>query len=186
MRERIDNMTDFIETDLLPLPIKKHMEIRRKVGACMAAGFLAFGAMLWLIGAFQDAATGLFVTAALLLIGLLPVVPIYRFQKLSQSRVRLTEDRILVLDRHGVCWRTIDYSAVTDVRAEKIGGFFYGSNSDTVIYEYICVFLNGVTELPKPSFQFFHSYYADMFQDANFLMFAYHADAYHRLCEKTR
>lgn len=100
-----------------------------------------------------------FITVNLLILGL-------KFHRISQSVVRFTDDKIQVLDSKGNCWREIDYSTITTVRAEFIADFFYGQSKKAFRFKYICLYLNGATSIPNVPF-------AKLFKGKNFFMFNY-------------
>ena len=167
-------MVDYFETTLVPVGIKKLMKTIRTVGICTEIFVIVLVIVLGVTRRFSDlAAVILFsvlihlITAPLLLPGLL-------FDKVSQSTVCLTESRMQILDKSGNCWRTIDYRDITDVRVEKVSGFFYGRNKELYQSCYICVFLNGSTTIPDVSF-------AKLFSYEEFVMFAYNPDALARI-----
>ena len=88
------------------------------------------------------------------------------FNKTSQSTIKITEELISVYDKKGNCWRTILPNTITDIRIEEISDFFYGRNRHTFRFEYVCLFLNGNTQIPDVSF-------SKLFFEKDFIMFGY-------------
>ena len=155
-----------LEIDLMPAYIKQLMRAIKNVSICAELGAFMLSAVMGALGFFHDVATGCIFSLILLLITTPLLAPGFIFEKVSQSTVRLTDDRIYIIDRKGKCWRTIDYSAITTMRIEEIAGFFYGQNKMLHRNKYICFFLNGSTEIPNVSF-------AKLFTDKDFFMLGY-------------
>ena len=166
-----------LEIDLMPSGIKKQIEMIRRVAIYTEIGAIAVLFTMAITGFFRDLATGIFFSSAILLITTPLLIPGFRFEKVSQSTVRFADDQIYVLDKGGVCWRTIDYNTITTVRVEEVAGFFYGHNKDMFRNIYVCVFLNGSAKMPQVPF-------AKLFVDKDFIMFGYHADALQFLQQK--
>ena len=85
-------------------------------------------------------------------------------------------DCIRVLDAKGKCWREIPYDSICDIRIETIIGAFYGEK-DTAEFKYICVFLNGNTQIPEVS-------YAKLYKHKDFFMMYYDERAFALLQRK--
>ena len=83
----------------------------------------------------------------------------------------------MICDKSGACWRTIKYSAITAINVQEISGFFYGQNKDMFRSKYVCVYLNGATNVPDVSFE-------KLFLQKDFFMFSYNLDALRWLQQK--
>lgn len=163
-------MIDQLELDLIPYSIKQQMKTMRRVSFyTVGCIFVLYIAML-LYGIFHDMVAAITLLLLLLLITVPWLLPGFRFDKINQSRVCLMTDCIRILDKSGNCWRTIDYSTISDVREEDISGFFYGENKNLYREKYICVYLNELTEIPSVSF-------AKLFAEKDFIMFSYRPEA---------
>ena len=165
------------EIDLMPLGIKNQMRTIKKVSIYTEVCAFALLVVMWAAGFFHDLVTGAVFSLVLLLITTPLLLPGYMFDKVSQSKVRFTVDKIYILDKKGACWRSIDYRSITAVRVEEISGFFYGHNKDMFRNKYVCIFLNGLTTIPNVSF-------AKLFAEDNFIMFGYNAEALNWVYEK--
>lgn len=170
-------MVDYVEIDLMPIGIKNQMRMIKKVSTCTVMCTFALLVFMWMFGFFHDLETGIIFSSAFLLVTTPLLLPGFMFDKVSQSRVSFTTDQIHILDKRGACWRSIDYSTITDVRVEEISGFFYGHNKDMFRNKYVCIFLNGVTNIPNVP-------YKNLFTEKEFIMFGYHADALQWLLQK--
>lgn len=168
---------DYIEVDLMPIGIKKQMRTIKIVGSCAEIAVFAFLIVLWTSRSFHDIPIGIIFSSAVLLITTPLLLPGFMFDKVSQSTVRFSEEGLSILDKKGVCWRSICYGAITDVRIENVSGFFYGHNKDMFQYQYVCLFLNGSTDIPHVSF-------AKLFNERDLIMFGYHAEALHWIRQK--
>ena len=131
---------------------KKTNEHNKKVSICVEIGVVFLLLVMGIAGFFKDLTTGIIFTSILLLITTPLMIPGFLFEKISQSTVRFAEDRIQVLDKKGICWRTIFYREITNVRIEEVSGFFYGQNQNLFRNTYICIFLNRSTSIPDVSF----------------------------------
>ncbi|MBQ4102403.1 MAG: hypothetical protein IJC85_05915 [Oscillospiraceae bacterium] len=160
-----------MEVDLMPICLKKQMNTIKKVSICVEIGVVFLLLVMGIAGFFKDLTTGIIFTSILLLITTLLMIPGFLFEKISQSTVRFAEDRIQVLDKNGICWRTIFYREITNVRIEEVSGFFYGQNQNLFRNTYICIFLNGSTSIPDVSF-------SKIFTDKDFIMLGYHAEVF--------
>jgi|GEM_PF-2082151 len=91
------------------------------------------------------------------------------FTRICQSVVHFCEDRILVLNKRGKCWREILYSNITGVRIEDIDMFSLTlaptstRPAITATYKCICVFMNNKTEVPNCSYFHWFFYQKDFF-----------------------
>ena len=171
LRKGVFNV-DHLEIDLLPVGIKRQMRMVKKV-AIYAQTCVVFAlVVMWSTGVFRNSFTGIVVSIALLLVITPLLLPGFWYEKVSQSTVRLEADRIEILDKKGVCWRTIYGSQIVSVRVEDVSGFFYGSNKHLYHNKYICVFLGESEKIPEVSF-------ARLFSETGFVMFGYHAEALH-------
>ena len=167
-------MVDYFETTLVPVGIKKLMKTIRTVGICTEIFVIVLVIVLGVTRRFSDLAAGILFSVLIHLLIAPVLIPGFLYDKVSQSTVCLTESRMQILDKSGNCWRTIDYRDITDVRVEKVSGFFYGRNKELYQSCYICVFLNGSTTIPDVSF-------AKLFSYEEFVMFAYNPDALARI-----
>ena len=158
------------EIHLIPIGIKNLMRIIKKVSMCTVCGYASLLVIMWVAVFFHDWITGVVFSITLLFITIPILIPGFMFDKVSQSVVCLEIDRINVLDKKGVCWRSIDYNAITAVRVEEVSGFFYGHNKNLFSNKYICIFLNEETTIPNVS-------YAKLFSAKEFLLFDYQAEA---------
>ena len=167
-------MVDYFETKLVPVSMKQLMTTIKRVGVCAEIFAIALVIILGATGFFSDLTTVILFSVLIHLLIAPVLIPGFLYDKVSQSTVCLTESRMQILDKSGNCWRTIDYRDITDVRVEKVSGFFYGRNKELYQSCYICVFLNGSTTIPDVSF-------AKLFSHEEFFMFAYHPDALARI-----
>ena len=158
------------EIDLIPIGIKNQIRMIKRVSTYAEVCAIALLVVLWLAGFFRDYITGLVFSIILLSITTPLLLPGYMFDKVSQSTVRFTADHIHIIDKKGVCWRSIDCNTITTVCTKEISGFFYGQNKDMFRNNYVCIFLNGKTTIPNVP-------YAKLFTEKDFIMFAYHAEA---------
>ena len=167
-------MVDFLEINLMPIGIKKLMSVVRRISICTVVCMFAFLIYIWGAGVFDCFVTGIGCSLLFLFV----IIPILRpgivFDKVSQSTVRFVADQMYLLDKKGRCWRTIDYKRITAVRVEEVSGFFYGQNQDLFRGKYVCVFLNGLTNIPNVS-------YAQLFTEKDFIMFGFNEEAIHWL-----
>ena len=157
---------DFLKVDLMPFVIKSLMIGIKKIVICSEFFCVAIIILLWAMGFIGDLETGVIVTVSFQFITINMLILGLKFNRTSQSIVRFTDNKIQVLDRKGKCWREIDYSTITTVRAEIIADFFYGQSKKTFRYKYICLYLNGATSMPNVSF-------AKLFKEKDFFMFNY-------------
>lgn len=170
-------MIDFIEVDLIPIAIKNQLRMIKKVSTCTEVCAITLLAAMWSIGLFRDFTTGLVLSLILLSLTTPLLLPGYMFDKVNQSTVRCNSDRIHILDKKGGCWRSIDCNTITAVRIKEVSGFFYGHNKDMFRDKYICIFLNGATNMPDVP-------YAKLFTEKDFVMFAYNDEALQWILEK--
>lgn len=170
-------MVDCIEIDLMPIGIKNQIRIIKKVSTCTEVCAITLLVVMWVAGFFHDLITGVVFSLILLLITTPLLLPGYMFDKVSQSTLCFTDDHIHILDKKGICWRSIDCNTITAVRVKEIPGFFYGHNKDMFRNKYVCIFLNGATTIPNVS-------YAKLFTEKDFIMFGYHAEALQWLQQK--
>lgn len=163
-----------MEINLMPIGLKKQMNTIKKVSICAEIGVVFLLLLMGVAGFFKNSTTGIIFSFILLLITTPLMIPGFMFEKISQSTVRFTKEQIQILDKKGMCWRTIFYRDITDVRIEVVSGFFYGQNQHMFRNTYICVFLNGLTSIPDVSF-------SKLFTDKDFIMLGYHAEAFYQL-----
>ena len=155
---------------LIPTGIRNYMLMIKKVGIYAAIGiFLLFGIMV-LSGAIHDLFTGVIFFVCGLSFSIVMLTPGILFGGHCMTVVCLCDGHINVLDKKGICRRSIPYSKITAVRKEIVPGFSYGNKQDQIQGEYICVFLNDTTSIPEVS-------YLKKFVDADFFMFGYHPEA---------
>ena len=162
-------MSKYVETDLLPFYIKIIMKWYRRMMLLIEASIVVAMIVLWGFGACN------WITATVLIFMFLLILvpyslPLLIYNKTSQSTLHFAADQIRVLDKKKNCWRVIDYSSITDIRAEEITGFFYGPERNHVRYKYVCVFLNGLKDVPDVSF-------GKLFTHKDFIMFGYDDEA---------
>lgn len=169
---------DYIDFDLIPVGIKKLMNMIRHVaiGANMFSCSLLL--LLWGFGFFCDLTTGISCSAIVFLVTVPLLIPAFKYDRLNQSKFQLTDDQIIVCDKHGNYWRTIPYHRVSSVRIEKIPGFYYGQNTNAFVNEYICLYLDGTTNRPEAAF-------SDLFQMDGFMILGFHKDALDWILRKT-
>lgn len=170
-------MVECKEIDLIPRGIKNQIKTINRVSICTEVCAIILLAVMWVAGFFHDFETGIIFSSIFLLITTPLLLPGFMFNKVSQSSVSFASDQIRILDKRGVCWRSIDYNIITDVRVEEISGFFYGHNKDMFRNKYVCIFLNGETNIPNVP-------YKNLFAEKDFIMFGYHADALQWLLQK--
>ena len=170
-------MVECKEIDLIPIDLKNQIKMIKGVSICTEVCAITLLAVMWVVGFFHDFETGIIFSSAFLLVTTPLLLPGFMFNKVSQSSVSFVSDQIRILDKRGVCWRLIDYNTITDVRVEEISGFFYGHNKDMFRNKYVCIFLNGATNIPNVP-------YKNLFTEKDFIMFGYHADALQWLLQK--
>lgn len=160
-------MIDQFEFDLMPISIKMQMRTIRKVGFFLVGCLFTLYITVSLLGVFRNMFTAVTFFLMLLLVIVPVLLPGLRYDKISQSRIYFGADYIRIIDKKGKCWRAVEYSTISDVRTEYISGFFYGENKDMFRNKYICIFLNGLTDIPPVPF-------ARLFTENDFILFAYH------------
>lgn len=170
-------MEAFVEIDLMPIGIKKLMSVVRRISICTALCLFVFVAFLWIVEVFDRLETGIGCSLLVFLATILILRPGLMFDKVSQSTVRFATDQMYLLDQKGRRWRTIDYNTITTVRVEEVSGFFYGQNQDMFRNKYVCIFLNGSTNIPNVS-------YVHLFTEKDFIMFGFNEEALHWLHQK--
>lgn len=117
-----------------------------------------------LCGVFENTRTGiLFSTIILVFSGLLLIPGLY-YERVSHSFVSISNEEIRVLDKNGCCWRVFSLNCISYLQVKEIAGFFYGKNRMNAKDTYLCIFLNGATEIPEAS------YHRLFFQDDFFLV----------------
>ena len=153
---------------LLPPAYKVMVDVTRKVCLALFVILSLFGLIIAFAGQYDHSKDPLFLLVILdgipVAIWITKVLP---KEKISQSYVTFTFDRIKVFDRRGRCWREIPFSSITNVRGEVLQGYFYGSPSNEKGIKYICFYLDGSTQ--KPS----HLSYYRIFEDERFFMIAW-------------
>lgn len=170
-------MIDSEEIDLIPIGIKNQVRMIKRVSTCTEVCAITLLVVMWVGGLFRDLITGVVFSLILLLITTPLLLPGYMFDKVSQSTVSFADNHIHILDKKGKCWRSIDCNTITAVRVKKISGFFYGQNKDMFQNDYVCIFLNGTTNIPNVP-------YKNLFIEKDFIMFGYHAEALQWLLQK--
>ena len=166
--------TKYLETDLMPFGIKKFMKVVRIVATCYIIVVVAVYLESAISGFFSDWKAAI-LCALLFLVIAYPAARHLTYKKISQSTVRLYDDHLLVLTYKGKCWRKINYSQITSVKAEEIEDFFYNKNE--IKFKYITLYLNGITDIPVIS-------YRRLFSHKNFFAFGYNEEAYQYLYER--
>ena len=170
-------MLDYEKFDLMPISIKNQMSMIKRVSTYAEVCTIILLLTMWAVGLFHDYLTGMLLSLILLSITTPLLLPGFIYDKVSQSMVCFVSDHIHILDKKGVCWRSIDCSTITAVCVEEISGFFYGHNKDMYRNKYVCIFLNGVRTIPNVSF-------AKLFTEKDFIMFGYHPEVLQRLIQK--
>lgn len=159
-------MNDYIEIDLLPKSIKSQMQAIKMVSFCVTISAVTFLIALWCFGCFDTTTTGILFSIMILCVFIPMLLPSILYYKTSQSSLIITDDHIYIRDKKGNCLRTINCNTITDIRVEEISDFFYGRNRHTFRFEYVCLFLNGNTQIPDVSF-------SKLFFEKDFIMFGY-------------
>lgn len=172
-------MTDELEIDLMPISIKNQMRAIRIVSVWAVGCTFTLLIAMFLFGIIQDVVTALVFSFILLFVTTPLLIPGFRYDKISQSKICFTSDRICILDKKGECWRSIDYSIISDIQIKDVTGFFYGENKNMYKSTYICIFLNGITDVPPVPF-------AKLFTENDFIMFGYQAEALQLVLRKYR
>ena len=167
-------MNDYIEIDLLPKSIKSQMQAIKTVSFCVTISAVAFLIALWCFGCFDTTTTGILFSIMILCVFIPMLLPSILYYKTSQSSLTITDDHIYIRDKKGNCLRTINCNTITDIRIEEISDFFYGRNRHTFRFEYVCLFLNGNTQIPDVSF-------SKLFFEKDFIMFGYNEEALKRI-----
>lgn len=156
---------------LLPVHLKKVMQttISVAIWAIVIFPILMLGATWFGVLKDAEAATVIlltfFVTIAMIIVSPL------KYRKISQSSVLFEDEKLLIFDSKGRSWREIYYNQITDVYIRDIVGFFYGTNRDSIKNSYICIFLDGLQEIPNGS-------YASLFTHEKFLAISYQKEVY--------
>ena len=138
--------------DLVPFGFKKLMWTVRNVAIVMELVMLLLLLLMGVFGMFANTKTAITFSSVFLMPFTLCMIPGFLYEKISQSHVEFTTNRLRVSDRHGRCWREIPYNSITAIRSDEIAGFFYGKDREKVVAKYICFFLNGATEIPDVSY----------------------------------
>lgn len=160
-----------MEINLVPLYFKKIMRAIKIVTIIVELIFILVLCVMGLIGMFSDITTAILFCSLFLMFPSLMLIPGFLYEKVSQSTVDFSYDRIRVFDKHGHCWREIVYDLITDVKVEEIYGFFYGKNKENISNAYTCFFLNGETKIPEVS-------YAKLFTQKKFFMISYSKESF--------
>lgn len=159
-----------MEFNLIPLPYSNFIQRLKTIGITgILFTVLLFLAMVF-SGCFQDIFTPILLAMLFLAISAVPLIPGMLYEKISHSIVIFGSDEIRIISKAGHCWRKIPYCSITKVCVREITGFFYGEIKHSLKHSYICLFLNGETEIPKLS-------YSKMFAAENFFMMAFQPDA---------
>lgn len=158
-----------MEFDLVPLQFKKTMWMVRSVAIVAEIFAVLILLLMGIMRVFQDLTTAVIFSTGILSISTLLLIPGFLYEKISQSTVEFSADRIKVFDRHRRCWREIPYSFITSIRIEDVSGFFYGKDKHLCKQKYICFYLNNATEIPRVS-------YAKLFNVQNFFMLAHQCE----------
>ena len=158
-----------MEFDLVPLQFKKTMWMVRRVAIVAEIFCVLILLLIGIMRVFHDLTTAVIFSTGILSISTLLLIPGFLYERISQSTVEFTVDRIKVFDRHGRCWREIPYSFITSIRTENISGFFYGKDKHLCTQKYICFYLNNTREIPRVS-------YAKLFNVQNFFMVAHQCE----------
>lgn len=159
-----------MKVNLVPLRFKKVMWTVRKIaiiGEVLTALLLL---IIGVLGIFADTITAIVFSLSCLSITALLMIPGFLYEKISQSNVEFTADKLRVLDRHGNCWREISYDSITAIRIDEIAGFFYGKDRDMNIEKYICFFFNDTSVIPDIP-------YTKLFKSKDFFVVGYQEDA---------
>jgi hypothetical protein len=170
-----------IEVDLVPISIKEQIRTIKIVSYYTVGCLAVLLITMMILGFFQDTFTAIALSVIMFLVAIPLLLPGLMFEKTSQSRICFMSNQICIVDTKGKCWRSVDYNTISDLRIEDITGFFYGGNKHLYRNKYICIFLNGATEIPSVPF-------AKLFTEKNIIMFGYHPDALkwlqQKCCEK--
>lgn len=160
-----------MNTALMSIKVKKLMKIGNIVFVLINTCVLVFVLYMWCVGAFHDVATGVIVSSSLISIFVFILSkPGFRYNRIWQSTVCLTDKQIQILDKRGVCWKKGTYDEISNLRVEEIVGFFYGENREKFREKYVCIFFNGLVNVPNVEFK-------DLFFQKDFMMFAFDAEA---------
>lgn len=104
-------------------------------------------------------------------------IPGFRYDRVSQSIVCLTDDGIQAVDKKGRCWRFIDYRSISMIKKQELVGFFYGFRKDEGAYDYICIYLNGNIQIPDVA-------YSKLYNQNDFFLISYDKELYKKLLNK--
>ena len=161
---------DCIKTDLMPIGIKNFMRVKKRITIIAVILSIVWVIVMMLSGFIRDLSSLVIFCVVLQIVILIMVTPWSFYYKLSQSILIFREDYLNICYENGRCWRTIKYSEITDVRVKQISGFFHGEDKATVKNNYVCIFLNDISDIPNTSF-------AKLFKEENFFMFAFQEQA---------
>lgn len=162
---------------LVPKGFRNVLCAVKKVGICFSA---LFGLLILLLATFCFSSQSGFlsVLAIMWLVVAIPInIPWMIYQRTCDATVLVEHDGIEVLYKK-VSLRKIRWRSINCVQVRNVDGFFYGANSSSQTNTYICLFLNGNSEIPDVS-------YNKKFYDKNFLMISYQPELYKVIVQKT-
>ena len=132
-----------------------------------------------ILGAFSDLFTAISVPCMLLILPAYIFLQRWYYDCKTESKIRLCKNTIQIIDWRGQIKQEICYRKITTMRIEEITGFFYGGDRDNGTNIYICLFMNGQTQIPDVEYK--KLYYQD-----DFVLIAYDDRVYSVLKERLR
>ena len=162
---------------LLPKGIKDLMNIIKRVSLFTLLGAAIVVVIFWSTGFFGYPNDGILFSVGIMICLIPTTIPWLRYRKVSQSTVQFEQNGIVILDEKGNIWRCVEYKKITNVQIRKVRGFFYGQNKDHFEFPYICIFLNGLREIPQTS-------YKNLFLHEDFLMIIYQPETLEEFQQK--
>ena len=155
-----------MRANLVCSPFRRLMALVKKIAIGFAFAMVLLALSLFLCGVYDSPKTGILCSMIMLGFSVLLLIPGFYYEKVSQSSASLTESEIHILDKKGRCWRVVPIERITALQVKEIAGFFYGKNGQEAKDTYLCIFLNGATEIPEVS-------YHKLFFQENFFLVSY-------------
>jgi len=165
--------------NLVPKNYKDVIKTANKISVICIIVSLVFITTLLFTGVFRDVESFIIIFVFYVSTFVLLSIPGFRYDRISQSTVYLTDDGIKVVDKKGHCWRYIAYESISMVKKQEVVGFFYGFRKDEGAYDYICIYLNGNIYIPNIA-------YSKLYNQRDFFLIAYDNELYKKLFSITQ
>lgn len=156
----------YIKVNLVPAHFRRTIAVVRSAGILvfsLAVGWLCF---VGLGEGFANWPSAILYSSIVLAVASLGLLPGLLYDRISQSTVLLSSNKLFVLDKRGRCWRCVEYSSISKITSEDVPGFFYGKDKCECVNKYICIYIDGQETIPEVS-------YAKLFRHNGFLLFSF-------------